>query len=649
MGNNIFNQYTTNKDLSMKVDFRREIENLKRRNISILTPMFEAIANSIEAKATDINIEIETTNADLDIETLTSNTLYKKRLYGYSVRDNGEGFTDKNITSFCTLRSDYKKQYGCLGYGRTTWLIVFEKVDIESYVNNKEVIFTFDIDNANDLENITQQDCAQHARSTAIKFYNLTKPYKDNSLFKNLGSDQDIVSYIKESIVAHFLIKLCLMKKDGQECTISIKLNNITDKIDMNTLPSLSERSFTIKDEKQEDTKFSLFYHILNCKRESEIYYCANGRAVCKIKKIPLKHMKDSTFIAMLKSDYLDDYVNDSRTDFNFPKNDLINVIDEDVIMEHLRPVIDQLLIERYPEIQEQNKNATEEAISEAPYLASYIKKDTSIIKDKDELIKNAEKLFKDNKVNIRNKFNKILKSKKLDQELEDIIPELSDIQARELGEYIVFRETLIMGLQKLSDRKEKYESLLHDIFMKRRTDSDDNNHSVYDNNIWLLDDKFMSYVFAVSDKQIKTIKEKMGYKIETSLYNEKRPDMAMFYNSKNNLKDVVVIEFKGLGAPKSEKEKSITELPKNLRIIRNEVSNIQQIWGYIITDFDEEYIDTLKDNEFKLISKNGDFPIYYRYYEQLDASIYVYSVGAILFDAQARNKVFLDILKKID
>ena len=39
--------------------------------------------------------------------------------------------------------------------------------------------------------------------------------------------------------------------------------------------------------------------------------------------------------------------------------------------------------------------------------------------------------------------------------------------------------------------------------------------------------------------------------------------------------------------------------------------------------------------------------PIYHRYYKELGISIYVVSAKSIVVDAEARNKVFLDIVKK--
>ena len=50
----------------------------------------------------------------------------------FTVVDNGVGFTDPNLKSFETADSTAKIERGGKGIGRLTWLVVFEKAEIES-------------------------------------------------------------------------------------------------------------------------------------------------------------------------------------------------------------------------------------------------------------------------------------------------------------------------------------------------------------------------------------------------------------------------------------------------------------------------------------------------------------------------------------
>ena len=56
----------------------------------------------------------------------------------FTIVDNGVGFTDPNLKSFETADSTEKSARGGKGIGRLTWLIVFEKAEIESQFRGGE-------------------------------------------------------------------------------------------------------------------------------------------------------------------------------------------------------------------------------------------------------------------------------------------------------------------------------------------------------------------------------------------------------------------------------------------------------------------------------------------------------------------------------
>ena len=79
---------------------------------------------------------------------------------------------------------------------------------------------------------------------------------------------------------------------------------------------------------------------------------------------------------------------------------------------------------------------------------------------------------------------------------------------------YIVYRRYIIEALAKMSKDNEKTEKLLHNIFAEMKTESK-TPLSVYDSNIWLLDDKYMTYTYLASDKTMKQIFSQIGQKDE--------------------------------------------------------------------------------------------------------------------------------------
>lgn len=74
-------------------------------NLKLLSILNEAITNSIQANATEIEIYFYTLPIDL-----FGNT---RKVKSISIIDNGDGFTDKNIDSFNHYMSEYKVILGC--------------------------------------------------------------------------------------------------------------------------------------------------------------------------------------------------------------------------------------------------------------------------------------------------------------------------------------------------------------------------------------------------------------------------------------------------------------------------------------------------------------------------------------------------------
>nr|MBP3724029.1 ATP-binding protein [Campylobacter sp.] len=109
----------------MKVNLREAVKKLAYGNIDFFRPLYEAIINSIQAEADEINIEVNHYSID-----------DKKIISSYSVKDNGIGFTDENIESFLTLWTDKNSDKGALGSGRILCLKVFDNIIIESQTKN---------------------------------------------------------------------------------------------------------------------------------------------------------------------------------------------------------------------------------------------------------------------------------------------------------------------------------------------------------------------------------------------------------------------------------------------------------------------------------------------------------------------------------
>lgn len=73
---------------------------------------------------------------------------------------------------------------------------------------------------------------------------------------------------------------------------------------------------------------------------------------------------------------------------------------------------------------------------------------------------------------------------------------------------------------------------------------------------------------------------------------------------------------------------------------------NIRNIYSFIISKIDEQFLKTIKGQDYKPFISKNDTHFYYKYYEFNKHHSYVLSTDTICEDAFARNKVFMDLLR---
>jgi hypothetical protein len=628
----------------MKVDILRAVERLNNK-VSFLQPLYEAIVNSLEAKATKIEIS-------LDTNPLLINDNFE--IKGFIITDNGEGFTEENREAFITLWTPIKKSIGGKGIGRLTWLKVFNNVKVESLTEKEKIIINFSCNFDHQKDVIIENIENNNQTKTKITFCNLRDEYKN---------DQNIFTLekLKNEIEINLKPKLFFLKQNNKEFYIRIVKAGTYLEITNKDVENFNEKRFLLQDFTKKEHLFILYYIFIEDKKNKKyLYYCAHRRIVKKfIGSIFNFDLPDkSSVIMLLESEYFDNRINDERNEFTFSISennpDLQNPIPFTEINKKLKYEVDSLIIERYPGLKAINEDIINNCIDEYPHLTKYIIENDDIIKEENGVINKAKEKYNKFKENTAEKFKKLLIKQNLNDyiisEFDETIKDLEDVSAIELAEYILYRDKIISTLNKLSTDKEKQEKKLHDLFMIRGTDNKDT-LAAYNSNIWLIDDKYMSYVYMASDKTIKQICKVIRdnqKKDKDDIYkSNNRPDLVIFSLSKENdeeNKSLVVIEFKAIGASQDEKNKAFTEINNNIDIIKKNISNISEIYSYIITSIDEDFKNTIKNQDYNEIIGNG---IYYKYLKNLNGHSYILSVEAILKIASKRNNVFLNFIKK--
>lgn len=573
--------------------------------------LYEAITNSIQAEATNIEIKFVYNILDFSKEDIKDK---EKILESIEILDNGEGFTNKNLEAFKEYKTTNKIKLGCKGVGRFLYLKLFEKVEIFSL--NKKINFVINKD-------ITAVEQKNKYENTKIK---LMKPKT------NISINYD---KLKINIEEHFIAYFKLLKDQNKQVEINLYENeNKKFTINSNDILNFSSKEFNVKNH-----NFTLSYIFNDTSLPNEGYYCAGKRVVKKNSELEsnkkIKLFKQFSILFLLESKYLDENVKqDTRDDFTiYPKRknseDLYGSISWEEINEGLKNVIQNIAKENGINLEEIAKMNLKQAITDVPYLGFYLRENEAIL-NSEELIKNAKARLEEDKRAIR----------KTDDEIDH--HKLSIVTQSELAEYIFDREKVIKKLKKFTDEK-SIEKEIHNLFMKQKTIDETNYYKT--NHLWLFDDRFMTYDKVFSDKQIKEIFPKLSKNLD-------RPDLFSIVSNtydKRLITDIVVIELKRPDEKKitpAGAEEQLLDYASYINDNFKEDDRKIRIWTYAFLKFDENTERKFKNKNYNRVFTNNNYPLYYKAFDNVNTIINFIDYKTLAYDAELRNKTFLDILK---
>ena len=661
----------------MLVNLERAIKSIQE-NIGFFQPLYEAVINSFQAKANKVLINFETDQ--------------NKKILGYTVEDDGEGFTRDNIKSFLTYWSDHKIKQGALGSGRVMCLKVFDNIYIDSQTKGNSTTglkTTIDFNrnfSANSIDDIAPQSSDSSTSYTKTSFKNINEEFLEQNNMEAFDLEK-----IKSEVFIKLLPMFIRFKNEDREFEIEINkeqwLNkkNLADKFEEHKFESKKFQitvDLTKYDKENNDLKnektyaFELHYRMMEDKKNSLVqFYGASDRYIKDFAKgVRLEKLKDGwSGIFCLTSEYFEENrVKDSRNEFviTFGQSNATkdNPITFPEINKQLKMKLDEILKEKFPEVEKDLQEKKQKIIQSFPHLARYVKKIDNLTVSESSILKQAENEFFQETKKVRaevEKFSSDLKKGKSnfsEKRFNDITSQFTTVGMEQLADYIGYRQTIIDMLLEIYDETLKKktsfnEADIHNLFMPKGNTSND--LFTYANNVWIFDDKFMSYNYCASDKTIaKIVSDVTGKTVDEVIEHHKNqePDLVMFYSNKDSeYKDVLLIEFKRLNNELSEKKKAITQLQDYPMYIRKNIDNVRSIFSYTIIDIDEPFREWLTDSqtfdEYSFGDSTNKISSYYKYISGKDGAINahlnVIEFFQILKDADKRNKVFLDILKQ--
>ncbi|MBI5387837.1 MAG: hypothetical protein HZA90_24510 [Verrucomicrobia bacterium] len=651
-----------------------------------LQPLYEAISNSLHAiedsKRTDGLISVRVFRDDSQGRIKDEHGHFVCRpIKDIQVDDNGVGFTEENLQSFCTADSLYKKKRGGKGIGRILWLKAFERVQVTSVFQNNgkrmRRAFLFRPDDTSPVDEHVVAEAEAKDRLTEIRLQTFREPFKDACRHKP--------ETIADRIIRHCLLQFL---KDGCP-TIVLHDEDAETAIDLNRRQK-EGRVDEIDTDSLVVGPHALTVHTMRARTSEQdshrLHLCANGYEVEAINlerrlphlpdKLPDEHGgQGSRLAAYVTGKLLDEKVNQERTGFNLPREsqpDMLEPSADEIVgavCTHLGKKIEPLL----------NAEKEKSRVRIRRFITERRPMYRPLLNELDSFLSELAPLEDEEEIDLR--LNTI--ARKIEIRAEDDFKDLRDAARQQveaafekywrtinnaaqvrLSQYVVRRRAVLHALRKLMDvtdeGKYQREAEIHDLIFPMGKSSDDVTPERW--NLWVIDERLAFHDHLASDKKLKSIEA-------ASSDSGDEPDLIVFNqpgafadSSRLPHESVVIIEFK---RPMREIRKG-DELPheqtqRYMKRIREgtvadkkgrpiTVTATTRFYSYLLCDLTPALREVLTDRGFKPTPDGSGF---FWHLAEADAKRFEYfeyiSFTKLLDDSEKRNQALFHRLGIVD
>lgn len=584
----------------------------------------EAFANALDADANEIRI-----NISLPDPTQIQNL-------NLEISDNGVGFDDCRFGKFSKLFDVEEQSHK--GLGRLVYLCYFERVYVESTYQGgtKKRTFTFNdgFNGENTVEEIEPCPCGS---SFFMRGFTGERLYRNDNINPN---------HIKSLLMENFYMRLYKKKLKNKRIRVFIT-SHVGDRQDKAIVDTDDMPDFSILPLEHKLDLFNsvdLYYSVRETKEVGKKPITAiavddrcHKVAIIDDENFPVGY----EMIFLLISESFQGAIDEARQNLTLSANDLGK------IKRLFREGVANIINEKFPRIAAANKKQEESLKNTYPHLSGYFRTSDIGFSSHNDILKDAqEQFFKDQR--------EILSATSLsDEQYEKSLT----LAARSLAEYILFRQNVISRMKALDNKN--IEADLHNLIAPKGSEFKEGElyKDLYRNNVWVLDDKFMSYCTVLSEAEMSKVIDVITDG-EVNDSDNDRPDITLFFSADptkdNRMLDVVVVELKRLGI--TPEQNSIVEFQldtRTQRLAEYYGRRIQRMWFYGIVEFTDKYRMHLVNNGYNPLFSNGS--VYFKskpVYTDLKKSFsvvqnsYIMDFSALVEDANTRNETFLKILK---
>lgn len=585
----------------------------------------EAVANALDADAKNIHIYFE------------ANSLSDVKSFKMKISDDGIGFTEDRFMKFSKLMNVSEEDIEHRGLGRLVYLFYFDEVTVESYFDStkfRKFIFNEGLDVQKEENKPQVFDQEKHSGSVLC--------FKKYNLKKLRSRDFTDPEWIRVKLLKKFIVRLYQLKKNGEKFSIIIesKIAGVTTlaKITSDTIPDFTETEFV--SQYSLDGTMKMYYSIVGSEHSSVVTAISiDGRSEPVDIFAKDNEPKGYEMFFILYSDSFQ-----GQTDAN-RQNVVISSSDLKTIQREFRGQIIAILKEKLPQFITAREKEAEHIQADFPHLKGYFEDNVIGICSRNDVVSEAQRQFMIDQREL------IFKGTLSDSDYEKSL----ELAGRSLAQYITFRQYIIQKLQSV-DENDK-EQIIHNLIVPKREviHAPNKVSNIYRNNIWIFDDKFMTFNTILSEREMTDLLNVIDP--ENRVEDINRPDIAIIFSDNPSTAqkvDVVIIELKKKGLKPGENLKVEYQLEQRARALYPLYKDkIQSLWLYGVTQLDSEYKATLNTIGYQpLFSKGTVFvntnPITVSFEPELikvPAVRYIMDMDAVVNDAAARNKSYIDIL----
>ncbi|WP_219500132.1 hypothetical protein [Nonomuraea ceibae] len=654
-----------------------------------LLPLLEAIVNGIQAidarrdgsgKPGQIDVRVHRdSQAELDFGPVGPGRAPMKPIIGFTVADDGVGFTAQNMSSFETLDSDFKSDLGCRGIGRLLWLKAFDRVSVRSAYEDEDGKlrgrqFKFSVEREVEHDGGTDG----FARPGAVVRLDGFKESFQQHAPKGVDA---IAREVFEHCIWYFLrpggAPVVTVADDDESVSLASLMDEFVDS-------AMSSSTIEVKGQK---------FDMLNLRLKSStrhsvprLHWCAASRVVIEENlsgKVPGLHgkLKDKNsgefvYACYLTSNFLDERVRSDRTAFDISDRiagePLVDDLSLDDIREAVLEEIGEILKDPLESAREQGKQRLHDFVSKRapryrPVLAKIEERGITVdpsVKDQDlelQLHRHLQKIESEAFVQGQEIFAEADAEPAEDyaERLAAYLSTVSEINQSDLAAYVSRRRTVLDLLGRLirADKDGKYsrEDAIHSLIVPMRTDS--NEVASDGSNLWIIDERLAFHDYLASDKTLKSMPI-------TGSQSTKEPDILATRlidlpvlaaeGQKLPLPSIVVVEIKRpMRKDATEDKNPIQQCLDYVKRIR--AGGVMTATGrpipptheppafcYIISDLTDRMIERC---EISNLRPTHDGLGYFGFNDSAKAYIEVMSFDGLVNSATERNRAFFDKL----